>query len=201
MNDDDWKPISDVAAALTAIGDRVERSTLSRYISKWGIETRKKGRSTLVQFTIVRDHRRENMRLDTNANVVSEAVNHSGNNPRSSVELTGAQRKSLASAQREEMALARDMGTLIPAAEIEQAMRDAFAMLRAGFEKSIETTAADANLKYGFDERQVRQILKTFQAHGVDAFHREMLKSVPDEDQMTTGDHAWLSKKIGKTLQ
>lgn len=58
---EDLISIAKCAERLTAEGDTIERSALSRYIKNHGLPTRKFGRENRVSFSIVRDHRRANV--------------------------------------------------------------------------------------------------------------------------------------------
>ncbi len=65
MSNDDWISISEAAGRLTAMGDPVERSTLSRYLKQHSeaIELRDDGKARLVEFNTLVAHRNENIRI------------------------------------------------------------------------------------------------------------------------------------------
>lgn len=60
MSTSDLIGISACAERLAALGDPVERSTLSRYCAKHGLKRDKRGREVMVSFEEVRAHRAEN---------------------------------------------------------------------------------------------------------------------------------------------
>ena len=62
---EEWLSITAAAERLTAEGDAVERSTLSRYLSQHAeaIAVRQDGRARLVEINALRQHRAENIRL------------------------------------------------------------------------------------------------------------------------------------------
>ncbi|MBX8828054.1 hypothetical protein HBA93_20840, partial [Ochrobactrum sp. SFR4] len=74
----------------------------------------------------------------------------------------GAARKAQADAELREMDLAERRKILTKTAEVDQAGRDAIALMQSAFERAIETEAASASVKFGFDERTMRIVFKTF---------------------------------------
>ena len=175
----DWVSITEAAARLTASGDRVDRSTLSRYVKQHAeaLETKSEGRSTLVNFIALSAHRAENVRIraeDRNISVSSRKLL-----PRSSFQGSqseGFARKAHADAELRELDLAERRGEVTPTAEVDDAARTSIVMMQAAFERSVETEAASLSLKYGWDERTVRIALKAFARVGLDVFHDETMK-------------------------
>lgn len=183
--DEDWISITDAAARLTKAGDQVTRSTLSRYLKKHAdaLETRSDGKSTLVDYVCLRQHRGENIRLvSAPPRAVPEPTQSLSGNKADAGGLeakpTGAVRKSLADAELKELDLAERRSRLTPTAEVEKAGRDAIALMRSSFERAVESEAATLAVKYGWDERTIRLALKSFAREGVDVFHREILQSL-----------------------
>lgn len=178
--------ISDAAARLTALGDKVDRSTLSRYLAQHAeaLPTRKDGKVKLVDWEALLTHRRENIRVAGPTGVDGPAAAPASSDmspPRSALprfpgtQADGAARKVNAEAEIKELALAELRRELVPRPEVDRAAREAVALMLAAFERAIDTSAATAALKYGWDERQVRLVLKTHCKDGQSVFHRELL--------------------------
>lgn len=187
---EEWISISQAAAQLG-----VERSSLTRYVDKWNLEKRRHGRVALVELNGLRAHRAENVHLD--AAPVSAFKTASG---ASKPTLTGSQRKANADAELREMELAERRGQLTPTDEVDRAVRSAVAMMAAAYDKQIEGTAADASLRYGWDERTVRLVLKQFRKGGMGVFHKEMMAVVERQAALTDGDKAF-GQSIDLVLQ
>ena len=180
--------ITEAAALLTAAGDAVERSTLSRYIAQHSeaLPLVRAGKSNLIDFELLCAHRSENVRLPRMP-PASPAASGASRFPRSQSD--GAARKAQADAEMKEMDLAVRRKILTPVAEVDAAAREAVALMQSAFERSIETEAASAALKYGWEERTVRLVLKSFAARGLDSFHREALALI-DSMKASPGDGA-----------
>lgn len=180
MSEGEWVSISEAAQRLTAMGDQIERSTLSRYIKQHGeaIDVREDGKARLVEFNNLASHRGENIRIRPVAPVsrtgtvqgaVRAATRFAG------TQSDGAARKAQADAELREMDLAERKKTLTHVAEVDQAGRDAVGDMLSAFERAVETVAADASVKYGFDERTTRTMLKAFVRVGLDDFNKTIL--------------------------
>lgn len=184
----EWISITEAAARLTAAGDRVERSTLSRYIKQHAeaLETRRTGRETQVEFGALVQHRRENVRLARSgdglppAMVVVEEGRRGAAAPAAGTQAAATARKIGAEAELKEMEVAARRGELTPVAEVDRGSRDAVALMQSAFDRAVETTAAELSVKYGWDERAVRLALKGFAKSGLEAFHTEMLSRLDD---------------------
>jgi hypothetical protein len=191
MNDGEWISITEAAARLTAAGDAVDRSSLSRYISQHGeaLPTRRAGKANLVDYAALAAHRAENVRLRKPAPAVVAAPEAA---PDQAPRFAGSQsnataRKAQAEAEMREMDLAERRGELTIVAEVDKAARDAVALMLSAFDRAIDTEAATASVKYGWDERVTRLVLKSFARRGTDVFHREILKQL---DSFERGDMA-----------
>ena len=168
----EWVSITDAARRLSAAGDPIDRSTLSRYLKQHAesLPVRQEGKSKLVDFDAVKAHRAENIRIETRTETPSTR------SPDEPAPLTGPARKALAEAEIKEMELARLRGHLVPVQEVDEGARDAIALMQSAFDRAIDGEAATLSVKYGWDERAVRLALKAFARTGTDVFHREMLK-------------------------
>ncbi|WP_404291522.1 hypothetical protein ACD578_05330 [Microvirga sp. RSM25] len=178
---EDWISITEAAARLTAAGDPVDRSTLSRYLKQHAeaLPLRPAGKSNLVDFTALLAHRGENIRLRSLPADVRPAPGRSYADPGSprflGSQSNGTARKANADAELREMDLALRRKQLAPVSEVDQAGRDAIALMQSAFERAVETEAATLAMKYGWDERTVRLALKTFMRRGLDVFNRQIL--------------------------
>ena len=85
------------------------------------------------------------------------------------------------------MDLAKRRKELTPVGEVDQAGRDAVAMMQSAFERAIESEAQTLSLKYGWDERVVRLALKNFAKAGLSVFNRQVLEKL---DAMRRRDDA-----------
>lgn len=180
MSDGEWISISDAAQRLTAMGDLVERSTLSRYIKQHSeaIEVREEGKARLVEFETLVTHRSENIRIRVAPPIARTAAVRGNANPAprfSGSQSDGAARKAQADAELREMDLAERRKILTKTAEVDQAGRDAIALMQSAFERAIETEAASASVKFGFDERTMRIVFKTFMRRGLEVFNQTIL--------------------------
>ncbi|MGM4919522.1 hypothetical protein [Tardiphaga sp. 813_E8_N1_3] len=182
MADDEWISITDAAARLSKAGDAIDRSSLSRYLKQHSeaLPVQRQGKSNLVEFGALQMHRSENVRIRSSA-VAEDAApggtREQGTRFRGS-QSEGTARKAQADALWREMDVAERIGTLTPVAEIDKGARDAFALMLSAFDRAIDTEAASASVKYGWDERIARLVLKNFIRKGTDVFHGEMLKQL-----------------------
>lgn len=177
--DGEWISITEAAARLTAAGDIVDRSTLSRYLKQHSdaLPLRPDGKSNLVEFASLRAHRGENIRL--------RPISPASRTPAPLAAMRGASTQSEASARKlaadaemREMDLALRRGQLVPSSEVDRAGREAVALMQSAFEQALEREASSAALKYGWDERTLRIVLKDYQRRGLDIFNRDVLKSI-----------------------
>lgn len=171
---EEWVSITDAARRLSAAGDTIDRSSLSRYLKQHAeaLPTKREGRSNLVEFEALAAHRGENIRVHSAA-PAKGAPDRQADGRR---QVDGAARKAMADAEMRELDLAARRGELTVAAEVDRAGREAIALMRTAFERAIETEAQSYSVKYGWDERATRVALKSFSKIGLDAFHHEMLQ-------------------------
>jgi hypothetical protein len=189
---EEWISITDAATRLSEVGDHVDRSTLSRYLSQHAeaLPTKREGKSNLVEFGALRQHRSENIRLkpspsrardlgplDRGATARQQAGRFAGS------QSDGLARKAQADAEMREMDLALRRGELTPTSEVDRAGRDAIALMQSAFERAVEAEAATLNVRYGWEERLVRIALKAFTSKGLEVFNREMLKLIDQHER------------------
>ncbi len=176
----EWISITEAAARLTDAGDPVDRSTLSRYLTQYSeaLPTRREGRSNLVEFGALEEHRADNIRLRRPLPAPKAAGLQRGH-ARQPARFPGSQsdglaRKVNAEAEIKEMDLAERRGDLTPTSEVDQAGRDAIALMLAAFDRAVETEAATLSVRYGWEERVTRIALKSFAKRGLQIFNREI---------------------------
>lgn len=192
--DEDWISITDAAARLTEAGDRIDRSSLSRYLKQHSeaLPLKPDGRSSLVEYGALIAHRGENIRIRPLPLPVAPATaarpsGATGGTLPTRTQSDGAARKAQADAELREMDLAERRKELTPYSEVDQAGRDAVAMMQSAFERAIETEASTLSLKYGWEERVVRLALKNFSKAGLSVFNRQVLEKL---DAMRRRDDA-----------
>lgn len=174
---DEWISTTEAAARLSEYGDTVDRSTLSRYLLQYAeaLPTRREGKSNLVEFGALVEHRRENIRLRKPATLRQFPAPSGKQGGRfTGTQSDGLARKVNADAEMKEMDLAERRGDLTPTAEVDQAGRDALALMQAAFDRAVETEAATLSVRYGWEERIIRIALKTFAKRGLEIFNREI---------------------------
>lgn len=207
--DEEWISITEAAARLTQAGDKIDRSSLSRYLKQHSeaLPLKADGKSNLVDFDALIAHRSENVRLKTPVASLPGigAVQAPAPNLMTSrfkgTQSDGAARKAQAEAELKEMDLAERRGELTIVAEVDQGGRDAIALMQSAFERAIETEAANLSLKYGWDERMARLALKGFAREGLSVFNREILKRLDGMRRQTEagGDNDY--HETGQALQ
>jgi len=174
----EWVSITDAASRLSAAGDVVDRSTLSRYLKQHAeaLPLRRAGQSNLVDLDALQQHRGENIRIRTAvAGAVAPAKAGGATKRFAGTQSDGAARKAQADAELKEMDLAVRRRQLTVVAEVDQAGRDSVALMQSAFDRAIETEAASLSVRYGWEERTARLALKQFSRKGLEVFHRELL--------------------------
>lgn len=178
---EEWLSITEAAARLSADGDYVDRSTLSRYLKQHSeaLPTRGEGKANLVELGALKAHRSENVRLRPRPATGQVAQGGRPGTAGRQTRFAGSQsdgvaRKAIADAEMREMDLAERRGQLTPVDEVDQGGRDAIALMLSAFDRAVESDAAAASVKYGWDERVVRIVLKAYARHGLEVFNREI---------------------------
>lgn len=173
----EWLSVTEAAARLSASGDPVDRSTLSRYLSQHAeaLPTRVEGKSRLVELGALAAHRSENIRIRSMPPELRPGRGQTVQPRRfAGSQSDGAARKAQADAEMREMDLAERRGELTPTAEVDEAGRDAIALMQSAFDRAVETEAAAVSVRYGWDERTARLAFKSFARRGIEVFNREI---------------------------
>lgn len=157
--------ITEAATRLTEGGDRVDRSTLSRYVARYAsaLNPSKLGRETVVDFDKLRTHRSENIRLDSKplARTIAKADSQA--------------RKLDADAKMRELDLAEREGKITLRSEVAEAAREAVAALRSSLEASVNETAEQIAHATASEPRLIRPALRKMAAKGFEAFTERMM--------------------------
>ncbi|MDP1738903.1 MAG: hypothetical protein Q8L23_15860 [Caulobacter sp.] len=190
--------ISKCAELLTAAGDRIDRSALSRYCDAHGLKLAKEGKSVPVDFEAVRAHRSENLQRELMSGqpvpapaplqLVQAQAAPSANAVIASMpehrELKAiAVRRELRDEAREEGLLTEVAEAEAGAAEAIVEMRTAFAAIRGG---TAETMVARLGLKPEH-VRPIRDMLKQYDRAGQGRFAQAMARLLTEGNE-ETGD-------------
>lgn len=181
MHGTDAISISAATERLAALGDRVERTALSRYIKSHGIATVRVGRETLVSFPALVNHRRTNELLGAASHnlphMAAGEVPAVAATPAAMLAPTksdGQSRKWAADADLRELELARETGRLVERAVVEQAAGDAIAAMETAMLGTLNTTAEALAEEFRVESRRVRQRLRGMVEDGLARFRKEM---------------------------
>ncbi|WP_375308394.1 hypothetical protein WI560_13500 [Bradyrhizobium sp. A11] len=156
--------ITEAATLLTADGDPIDRSTLSRYVSRWAValSPAKLGRETVVDYEKLKLHRAENIRLD--AKPLAKAVTKSDSQAR----------KLDADARLRELDLAEREGKITLRSEVAEAAQVAIAELRAALDAAVNDAAEQIGHAVASEPRLIRPALRKMVAKGFEAFCERM---------------------------
>jgi len=151
----DLVSISDAAKMLSTPTEKLTRSSLSRYVTRYAdaLNPVTEGRKRLVDIEILERHRQENVNIETPA-VAPEIA------PASDPELTAKRRRAEADASLKEIELERALGSLCPVSEVEAAAREAVSILTSKEANVVAETAEAMAAKLGVDAPVLRSHLK-----------------------------------------
>lgn len=182
----DLVSISELHRKLTADGVAINRSSLSRYITRYAEDLNPvvQGRDTLVSYAAVVRHRAENTNLDS----ALPARRSSYEGPRR----TGAAkaRREEADASLREIALAKARGELTPTAEVVEAAREAVSAMTQAFDLALADTAERISAETGRDARVIRPHLRKLKDAGLAAFRATLTKALAAEQGSTAAPGA-----------
>ena len=157
---------------LAERGDRVEQSTLSRYVSKYAdaLEHRRDGRETTIDFESLANHCGENVNRTAASSTTSVQ----------SVRRDRADEAALnirAQRQMRELEIAERIGALTPTREVRSAAAEAVSALRNAFALALNDSASALANAFNLEPRLVRPHLKAFEKNGLGAFARALLEN------------------------
>jgi hypothetical protein len=156
-----------ITAAAEAL--HIERSTLSRYISRHAdaLNPVRQGRDTLVDLDLLRAHRAENIRLDP-------APPPAGPRSFSASRVDEAAHKLRVQRQIGEFDLAERLAKVVPRIEVDDAAIAAVSALRNAFELALDEAAISLSTLTRVEPRILRPTLRAFMNRGLDAFTRQL---------------------------
>ena len=157
---------------LAERGDRVEQSTLSRYVSKYAdaLEHRRDGRETTIDFKSLANHCGENVNRTAASSTTSVQSVRRGRADEAALNIR-AQR------QMRELEIAERIGALTPTCEVRSAAAEAVSALRNAFALALNDSASALANAFNLEPRLVRPHLKAFEKNGLGAFARALLEN------------------------
>lgn len=179
---DDWISISDAALRLSDGGDIISRPALSRYLKQHAeaLPLKPAGKSNLVEFGALVAHRGENIRIRAMPNELRPADARRPVRRFEGSQADGNAVKAQFDGKIRALEYAKLVKDVVPVREVDNAARDALALMKAAFDRSYQNAAETLSGKYGWDERTVRVALKYFAGIGLGVFHKEIVKRIDE---------------------
>ncbi|ACB96728.1 hypothetical protein [Beijerinckia indica] len=155
--------ISKAAELLTAAGDAVVRSSLSRYVTKYAdaLNPKKMKAGTVIDFELLVKHRKENIRVEDK----KQYDQARGRADEAALNIR-AQR------QLREIEIGSRLGGLTPTSEVQKAAHEAVAAMRSAFALAVNDAAAAIADATGADLRMIQPHLRAFERVGFEHFVR-----------------------------
>lgn len=186
------------AELLTAAGDKIDRSALSRYTDRHSLKLPRQGKEQLVDFETVQAHRSENytreVQSGTPVPVVAAAAQPApapgGSMTQQVLQLSEHRELKAIQVRRELREEAKEEGLLTEVAEVEAGAADAIVALRTAFAADRGALAETIVARFGLkpeDVRPMRDILRRYDRKGQEAFAGAMAKLLV-EGYEETGD-------------
>ena len=174
----DLVSISELHRRLKAEGDPINRSSLSRYVTRYAdaLNPVVRGRDTLVSFETVRAHRAENI------NIESRPPGR-GDYGSQKIGAAAKARKEEADAGLRELELAKARERLTDRAEVATAAREAIALAGGAFDLAAPEIAARAEKEDGIEQRVTLKILRRYREAGWEEFRRALTKALDGEPE------------------
>ncbi|ACL55636.1 hypothetical protein [Methylobacterium nodulans] len=165
----DLVSISELHRRLTADGVTINRSTLSRYVTRYAdaLNPVSQGRDTLVSYSAFVRHRAENINLPAGATPA-----RSYEEPRRNA--AAKARKEEADAALREIELAKARNQLTSTAQVAEAAREAMTALSAAFDLAVADCAERLAAQPSHDPRTIRPHLRKLKEAALDAFRRTL---------------------------
>lgn len=171
MSDDstDLVSISELHRQLLERGESINRSTLSRYITRYAdaLHPVTQGRDTLVSMAAYLRHRIENVNVPERRSTPEASAS-----PKAKTAAKG--RREEAEAGLKEIELAKAQNLLTPTAEVATAGREAIAALTAAFDLAVQDIADRIARDTGAEARVIRPHLRKLSEIALAAFRRNL---------------------------
>lgn len=185
MHANDAVSLSMAAARLAALGDPVDRTTLSRYVKSHAIPTIRQGRENLVSFAALVEHRRTNELLGPGAHnlpvmngaapaMAAQPETGYPASPAAPTKSDGQSRKWAADAAIRELDLARQTQQLVEVAKVRDGAGDAIAAMETAMLGSLNQVAEAMAEEFRVEPRRVRQRLRQMVDEGLARFRAQM---------------------------
>jgi hypothetical protein len=161
--------VTKAAELLSAAGDHVDRTSLSRYVKSHAdaLRPERQGRETIVDYEALAAHRRENIRL-------SDAKPFADDRSKADE----AKGKLRVDRQLRELDLAERQGALTIVTEVEAAARDAVSAMSNAFALAVNEVAEKFAASLGTEARLVRPHLRDLEKKAIDNFARSLADSL-----------------------
>lgn len=177
--------LAEAARRLTEAGDKVDRSSLSRYVHQHAADLKpeERGRATVVNFSLLALHRRTNAKV-TNSKPFAEDVT------------IGVARAKKTNSEwlRIELELGERQGILTVVREVENAAHGAVGAMRNALSNAAGDTAEAIAKALGVEANLVRPHIRAFERVALTAFVRGLTESKvvrsQDVDQAAENDQA-----------
>lgn len=169
-----------------AEGQKVDRSTLSRYVTRYASEfsPRREGRETLIDVNALLEHRQINIRVERGSAEPYKAATKvsSSKERRGEVQL----RLDEIELEREEEKRAQERGQLVPVDEVAAAADAAIKAFIAALDKGESDAVDEIARRTKSEARYVRPGLRILKNSALEAFRQALLDVLPPEVGPTT---------------
>lgn len=175
--------VSKAAEVVTASeGQRVDRSTLSRYIKRYASDfsPKREGRETLIDVNALLEHRKVNIRVErgTTAPFKEDVKVSSTKERKGEIDL----RLASIELEREEEKRARERGEIIHVAELAAAAEAAIKAFGAALDEAESDAAEEIARRTRSEARHVRPGLRTLKRTALEAFTRALTRVLPSSE-------------------
>lgn len=164
-----------------AEGQRVDRSTLSRYVMRYASELnpKREGRETLINVDALLEHRRVNIRVEraSAAPYVKAAVIASHKERRGEIQT----RLDEIELEREEEKRALERGEVVPVGDVVKAAEAAIAAFSAALDKGESDAVDDIARRTRSEARYIRPGLRELKRSTLAAFRKSLEDVLPPE--------------------
>ena len=171
------------AAEIVSVaeGQRVERSTLSRYVMRYASELnpKREGRETLINVDALLEHRRINIRVErASAAPYAKATVIASHKERQGAIRTRREEIEL---EREEEQRALERGELVPIGDVVKAAEAAIAAFSAALDKGESDAVDDIARRTRSEARYIRPGLRELKRSTLAAFRKSLEDVLPPE--------------------
>ncbi len=163
-------------------GQRVDRSTLSRYIKRYASEItpRREGRETLIDVNALLAHRGINIRVERGSTLpfAKDVKAASAKERKTDIDVRIAEIE----LEREEEKRARERGQMVDVADLAAAAEAAIQAFGAALDEAETDAAEDIARRTRSEARHVRPGLRVLKRVALEAFRRELLAAIPSPE-------------------